>query len=347
MRGSLVAWMRGSSSDHRTRTGVEGQSSSNRWEEGRATGGLGGEGSSSFFSSVSGTGIEIGPHTHLPGCMWSWPWKASVWLVSCCSAHSVEDVSALVLAASELCVGQPRHLLPFSETPHHVVSLPFWSISPVPHPSCSMTSGAQQALRRTMEIFSNTTRFALACNTSTKVSTEGSTGACLRLGPVTCWGMLQLRSRPGQPEILCARALYLHHREPQCTEQSAQLCLLFGSKGFGIVLPINIARNSGGTLRRHRALTELACPNVLPLQVIEPIQSRCAIVRFTKVSNEDILSRLQIVSQGLGVWAGLLSTGAGLQSYVPHPGGGGGMGRGGVFVVHSGKKNWSRITTKK
>ncbi|KAI7867496.1 P-loop containing nucleoside triphosphate hydrolase protein [Spinellus fusiger] len=33
----------------------------------------------------------------------------------------------------------------------------------------SLTGGAQQALRRTMELFSNTTRFALACNQSDKI----------------------------------------------------------------------------------------------------------------------------------------------------------------------------------
>ncbi|KAG2434900.1 hypothetical protein HYH02_012099 [Chlamydomonas schloesseri] len=67
----------------------------------------------------------------------------------------------------------------------------------------SMTSGAQQALRRTMEIYSSTTRFALACNQSSKI--------------------------------------------------------------------------------------------------IEPIQSRCAIVRYARIPDEDILARMRLVAEKEGV----------------------------------------------
>lgn len=78
----------------------------------------------------------------------------------------------------------------------------------------SMTQGAQQALRRTMEIYSSTTRFALACNTSSKI--------------------------------------------------------------------------------------------------IEPIQSRCAIVRYSKLSNKELLERLLTVCQAEGV----ASTPEGLEAVV-------------------------------
>ncbi|PSN44416.1 Replication factor C subunit 2 [Blattella germanica] len=50
----------------------------------------------------------------------------------------------------------------------------------------SMTDGAQQALRRTMEVFSHTTRFALACNNSDKIiEAIQSRCAMLRYGRLT------------------------------------------------------------------------------------------------------------------------------------------------------------------
>ncbi|KAL0269527.1 UNVERIFIED_CONTAM: hypothetical protein PYX00_007230 [Menopon gallinae] len=50
----------------------------------------------------------------------------------------------------------------------------------------SMTEGAQQAMRRTMEIYSNTTRFALACNNSDKIiEAIQSRCAVIRYGKLT------------------------------------------------------------------------------------------------------------------------------------------------------------------
>lgn len=62
------------------------------------------------------------------------------------------------------CFGFRRSQIPFkSQTNHH------FFIRDLHPESFSMTEGAQQAMRRTMEVFSETTRFALACNYSNKI----------------------------------------------------------------------------------------------------------------------------------------------------------------------------------
>lgn len=62
-----------------------------------------------------------------------------------------------------------RHKIVILDEADRQASVLFVKMSILKTYACSMTAGAQQALRRTMEIFSNTTRFCLACNMSNKI----------------------------------------------------------------------------------------------------------------------------------------------------------------------------------
>lgn len=74
----------------------------------------------------------------------------------------------------------------------------------------SMTEGAQQALRRTMEIYSNTTRFALACNYSEKV-----------IEPIQSRCAILRFSRLTDPQVL-ARVLQICQKENVSKTQSRE-----------------------------------------------------------------------------------------------------------------------------
>jgi len=83
----------------------------------------------------------------------------------------------------------------------------------------SMTGPAQQAMRRTMEIFSQTTRFALACNISSKIIEPiQSRCAILRFGRIA-------------DEDLIARLKYVLEKEGAPYEQSGLEALVFSAEG--------------------------------------------------------------------------------------------------------------------
>lgn len=83
----------------------------------------------------------------------------------------------------------------------------------------SMTSAAQQALRRTMEIYSGTTRFALACNISSKIIEPiQSRCAILRFGRIA-------------DEELMRRLKYVLEQEQAPYEQPGLDALIFSAEG--------------------------------------------------------------------------------------------------------------------
>jgi len=51
------------------------------------------------------------------------------------------------------------------------------------------------------------------------------------------------------------------------------------------------------TMELHSATTRFALACNISSKVIEPIQSRCAIVRFMKLTNEEVLERVRIVAE--------------------------------------------------
>lgn len=109
----------------------------------------------------------------------------------------------------------------------------------------SMTAGAQQALRRTMEIYSNTTRFALACNNSAKIIEPiQSRCALLRYGRLSDEQVLERLVRiskaenvPYSPEGLEA---LIFSAEGDLRQAINNLQATFS--GFGMVTPENVYR---------------------------------------------------------------------------------------------------------
>jgi len=82
-----------------------------------------------------------------------------------------------------------------------------------------MTSGAQQALRRTMEIYSSTTRFAFACNQSNKI-----------IEPLQSRCAILRYSRLTDSQILIRLQQIVEAEQVQCSEDGLA-ALIFSAEG--------------------------------------------------------------------------------------------------------------------
>eukprot|EP00448_Togula_jolla_P013334 CAMPEP_0170581924 /NCGR_PEP_ID=MMETSP0224-20130122/7303_1 /TAXON_ID=285029 /ORGANISM="Togula jolla, Strain CCCM 725" /LENGTH=318 /DNA_ID=CAMNT_0010905101 /DNA_START=56 /DNA_END=1012 /DNA_ORIENTATION=+ len=83
----------------------------------------------------------------------------------------------------------------------------------------SMTGAAQQAMRRTMELFSKTTRFALACNLSSKI-----------IEPIQSRCAIMRFSRIADEDLI-ARLKYVLDKESVPYDQSGLDALIFSAEG--------------------------------------------------------------------------------------------------------------------
>jgi replication factor C subunit 2/4 len=108
-----------------------------------------------------------------------------------------------------------------------------------------MTSGAQQALRRTMEIYSATTRFALACNNSSKIIEPiQSRCALLRFGRLPDEALVerlvQVAKTENVPYIAEGIEALVFSAEGDLRQAINNLQSTFS--GFGYITPENVYR---------------------------------------------------------------------------------------------------------
>ncbi|KAJ2776967.1 replication factor C subunit 4 [Coemansia interrupta] len=164
----------------------------------------------------------------------------------------------------------------------------------------SMTPGAQQALRRTMEIYSNTTRFALACNLSGKIIEPiQSRCAILRYGKLqneqVLYRLVEICKAENveyTPEGLEAIAFSADGDMRQAVNN-----LQSTASGFGLITPDNVfrvcdqphpvvIRKMLGNCAKGEVDEAVACVSLLWTQGYSAVDIITAIFRVVKIYDE-------------------------------------------------------------